>query len=634
LLPPGQRLVFRDRHKHPASTVPLDTTRHDTTRPTMAFRQQQPRPRSSRQISYHAPEPAGHAATTTTPTTSQPLQQPLEASEEWILFSPTAPSTHTTSTERTPRTAGLSRFSEFGSLDTAARSDQDGDNGTFLGTEEELDSLDDGLRAFHEPSDYGAPTNRLLQSGETVLPTHDGLGGFLPDATMQEHMWQFEQPRRRAARRRSSVQRHFSVLDEAEEVNQEQERRQRIEQWRLEQSKALLQEIEKETRRRRRMSTLSAARSRVDSTEHDTTRPTPPVAPSVVDALSESSDEGTGNLSFWQRITRRVIRDLIGLDEDTLSVIFGETLPEEASTSNAASPIEFSADKALQDAGIDPATVSEESWQTRLLERVAQELGILVHQLSEHPGAFSTYQRTQSVPEYAGLTSLPLDPSIVATLNTSRPLSLQPTADTAASAHFAPTFPAQQAPHAYSEASLWGIEEEPAEVDPLDPSSTPPPAANIAEDLVCEREYWEQELDVKMIFNFLVKRFSTRRSSISSPPRNMSSAAPMSATGTDEGANSARRAAIIRQHHPLVSRTTDRGLPTSSSSQSREIKRKDSTYRTYYNPSASLKHQKLRSNSSCASQSTKKSKRSSNSARNYWDIGGSVGSGSVLAGEV
>ena len=597
----------------------------------MAFRQQH-RPQSSRQISYHAPEPVAEVATT-----SQQLKRSLEESEEWILFSPTAPSTtartHTTSTERTPRTAGLSRFSEFGSLDTAAQSDQDEDAGTFLGTEEELDSLDDGLHAFHEPSEYGAPASRLLQSGETVLPTHDGLGEFQPDATMQEHMWQFERPRRRPARRRSSVQRHFTILDETEEVNQEQERRQRIENWRLEQSKALLEEIEKETRRRRRMSMVSAARSRADSTQQDTTNPVSRIAPSVTDAQSESSDEGTENLSFWQRITRRVIRDLIGLDEDTLSVIFGEALPEEASTPKPGSPIQFSADKALQDAGIDASSLSEEGWQTRLLERVAQELGILVHQLSEHPGAFSTYQRTQSAPEYAGLPSVRSNPTVATDPASSRPISSQPTTDCPASAHFAPTFPTQQTSHAYSEASLWGIEEEPAEVDPLDSFRAPPaPTTNIAKDLVREREYWERELDVKMIFNFLVKRFTSRRSSVSSQPRKASSAP--SAMGTDDGVDSARRAAIIRQHHPLVNRTTDRGLPTSSSSHAREAKRKDVTYRTYYNPQASLRHQKLRSNSSCASQSTKKSKRSSNSARNYWDLGGSVGSGSVLAGEV
>mgnify|MGYP003624095086 CR=1 FL=1 len=592
----------------------------------MAFRQQH-RPQSSRQISYHASEPAAEVATT-----SQHLKRPLEESEEWILFSPTAPSTtaqtHTTSTERTPRTAGLSRFSEFGSLDTAAQSDQDEDAGTFLGTEEELDSLDDGLHAFHEPSEYGAPASRLLQSGETVLPTHDGLGEFQPDATMQEHMWQFERPRRRAARRRSSVQRHFTVLDDADEANQEQERRQRIERWRLEQSKALLEEIEKETRRRRRMSMASAARVRVDSTQLEATAVSKP-APSVTDARSESSDEGSENLSFWQRITRRVIRDLIGLDEDTLSVIFGEALPEVAGTPKAASPIELNADKALRDAGIDPTTFAEDGWQTRLLERVAQELGILVHQLSEHPGAFSTYQHVQSTPEYAGLTSLRSNPTVATDLASSRPT---PTTDSPASAHFAPTFPTQQTSHAYSEASLWGIEEEPAEADPLDAFRAPPvTTANIAEDLVREREYWERELDVKMIFNFLVKRFTSRRSSISSQPRRPSSAPSV---GTEDGVSSARRAAIIRQHHPLVNRTTDRGLPTSSSSQPREIKRKDNTYRTYFNPQASLRHAKLRSNSSCASQSTKKSKRSNNSTRNYWDLGGSVGSGSVLAGEV
>jgi len=168
----------------------------------MAFAQQQ-RPLTARQPSFHAPEPAAAIATG-----SQQLKRRLEESEEWVLFSPTAPSTtartHTTSTERTPRTAGLSRFSEFGSLDTAARSDQEDDNGTFLGTEEELDSLDDGLHAFHEPSEHGVPAARLQESGDTVLPNHDGLGSFFPDATMQEHMWQFERlPHRRAARRRS-----------------------------------------------------------------------------------------------------------------------------------------------------------------------------------------------------------------------------------------------------------------------------------------------------------------------------------------------------------------------------------------------------------------------------------------------
>ncbi|KAH6644400.1 hypothetical protein C7974DRAFT_298951 [Boeremia exigua] len=569
----------------------------------MAFAQQH-RPQAARVPSFLAPEPAAVVATS-----PQQLKRRLEESEEWVLFSPAAPSTtartHTTSTERTPRTAGLSRFSEFGSLDTAARSDQDDDNGTFLGTEEELDSLDDGLHAFHEPSDHGLPASRLQESGDTVLPNHDGLGSFQPDATMQEHMWQFERsPRKRAARRRSSVQRHFTILDETDDISQEQERRQRIENWRLEQSKAVLEEIERETRRIRRMSLAASTR--------------------ITSEQSDGSDEGTENMSFWQRLTTRVIRDLIGLDNDTLSVIFGESLPEDAMTPTGGSLSTSPADRVLRDAFADTSVYPEEDWQTRVLERVAQELGVLVHQLSEHPGAFSTYQRTQVAPEYAGMTQpVPTD------LASSGPTSSQPSDPSPVSVQFAATFPNQQTSHGYSDASLWGIEEEPDEADAMD-ASHPDPATTaraVAEDIAREREYWERDLDVKMIFNFLVRRFTSRTPT---PTRRASS----STYTSDEGA-SARRAAMIRQNHPLASRTTDRVLPTSSSGQLREAKRRelDTTYRTHYNPQASLRPKTLRSNSSCASQSTKKSKRSGNSQRNYWDLGGSVGSGSVFAGD-
>lgn len=595
----------------------------------MAFVQQH-RPNSARQVSHHAPETATEAASS-----SQQLKRPLEASDEWVLFSPAAPSTtartQTTSTERTPRTAGLSRFSEFGSLDTAARSEQEDDDGT----EEDLDSLDEGLHAFHEPSDYGAPVGRPQQNGDTVLPTHDGMGEFQPNAGIQEHMWQFERPRRRAVRRRSSVQRHFGVLDDADQIDTEHDRRQRIEKWRLEQSKALLEEIEKETRRRRRMSTSSAARSRVSSTQQESTD-APRGAPPVQSTQSDSSEEGTADLSFWQRITRSVIRDLIGLDENTLSIIFGETLPGDRTQSKAISSTDFSADKALQDAGIDISNLSD-SWQTKLLERVAQELGTLVHQLSEHPGAFSTFQNSVSDLDYAGLTK-PILPSTTLppkTASSNPPSGGQTSTSSPASAQFAPTFPLPTS-HMYSEASLWGIEEEPDHFDTQDTiSGVLPPATtvNTAEDLAREREYWEREIDVKMIFNFLVKRFTSRQTSASPPQSRVpSTASPVSASSSSirDNASSARRAAIIRQNHPLVSRTADRALPTSSASFSRE----NQTYRAYFAPQSTMRHhshhhhhhQKLKSQSSCASQSTKKSKRSNSSSRNYWDLGGSVGS--------
>jgi hypothetical protein len=591
----------------------------------MAFRQQH-RPQSSRQLSYH--EPATPAEVGTAP--SPQRKRALEESEEWVLFSPGAASTtartHTTSTERTPRTAGLSRLSDFGSLDTAARSEQDDDEGTCQGTEEgeDLDSLDDGLHAFHEPSEYAGPASRLQQSGDTVLPTHDGLGTFQPNADMQEHMWQFERPRRRHTRRRSSIQRRFDLLDEAEEVNQEADRRQRIEKWRLEQSKALLEEIERETRRRRRMSIVSAARSRTDSAHLETKSVASQSAKSVSDQQSEISDENTEDLSFWQRLTRRVIRDLMGIDEDTLSVIFGESLPEEAVASTT-DPKESGAsvDAILQSLDV---TISDNSWQHRLLERVARELGILVHQLSEHPGAFSTYRSIQDTPAYAGLTSSRPHTPLTAESPSSRPTTSAHFTSSPVSAHFAPTFPAQTQSAAYSEASLWGIEEEPESIAPLNCSHnrTASPPVNYAEEVAREQDYWERELDVKMVFNFLVKRFSSRRPSIPSHPHGPSRA-PASMDG--EGA-SARRAAIIRQNHPLVNRSREH-LPSSST----QARRKERAAKTYYVHPPSLRSQVLRSSSSCASQSTKKSKRSSGSGRNYWDMSGSVGSGSVIAAE-
>ncbi|KAF2268407.1 hypothetical protein CC78DRAFT_367502 [Lojkania enalia] len=601
----------------------------------MAFRQHH-RPQPSRQISF--PDPPAE----TSPVSPPQRKRTLEESEEWVLFSPAAPSTtartHTTSTDRTPRTAGLSRLSDFGSLDTAARSEQDDDDITCQGTEEgtELDSLDDGLHAFHEPSEYCSPASRLQESGDTVLPTHDGLGTFQPNAEIHDHIWQFERqaPRRRPVRRRSSVQRRLDALEEAEEVVQEQDRRQRIEKWRLEQSRALLEEIERETRRRRRMSMVSAVKSRADSTHvaEQSTRPIP-VAKSVSDSQSESSDENSENLSFWQRLTRRVIRDLMGIDEDTLSVIFGEALPAEA-LSPPERELRLEPPGNVMPQSMDVSSFPTEPWEHRLLERVARELGILVNQLSEHPGAFSTYRRAQETPEYAGLSSIrarqTLKPDLPPATSPKRFVT-SPTGPL-----FASTFPNQQASNAYSEASLWGIEEEP-DADPLDSfrNAQPAPVINAAEEIAREREYWERELDVKMVFNFLVKRFSSRRSSLSSPPRRSSSTppgetSPISSSSASNEVMSARRAAIIRQHHPLVGRSADCALP--SSSVSRENRRKDVLYRQHANHQAPLRNH-IRS-SSCASQSTKKSKRSAGSGRNYWDLGGSVGSGSVLAGEV
>src|SRR6202041_40502 len=71
---------------------------------------------------------------------------------------------------------------------------------------------------------------------------------------------------------------------------------------------------------------------------------------------------------------------------------------------------------------------------------------------------------------------------------------------------FQPTLAQQQPQQGLADPSLWGIEEEDADVDMI---GGPPGmlAAELAR-LRREQEYWEQELDVRMVFNFLKSRFS------------------------------------------------------------------------------------------------------------------------------
>lgn len=633
----------------------------------MAFRPPTHRPQTSRQLSFHEPD---QSELQLAPIASSQRKRTLDESEEWVLFSPTsnvAPSTaktHTTSTERTPRTQGLSQLSEFGSLDTAARSTSeaieegdDDDNVTEHGSEPddeaELDSLDDGLHAFHEPSEVSSPRQRMaMEVSGTVLPTHDGLGTFGDSsAAIHQQLWQFERVHKRKQRRRtSSVQRTLDELDRVDEVSRESERMRRIEKWRLEQSRALLEEIERETRRMRRMSKVSAAsRSRADSlapqtkseTNFSTTGVNTPISEIPQPVFPQSAEQPSQEevpteeetKSWWQRFTERVIRDLIGIDETILSIILGEELPAECqqpapdSLSPAdATPKQADITRAISLEDREADIPIEETWQHRLLARIARELGILVYQLSEHPGAFSTYLRTQETPSYAGLpgTSIP-----IATLSSSQEISAsapftQHSTTSPTGILFQPT--AQL--HQQSEASLWGIEEED---EPEDHLRRPRRRASLDPAAVdAEREYWEKELDVKMVFNFLKNRFSSRPPSPSDEIGAPSFAGGMhvpadrrpSAAFTTSTQQSARRAALIRQHHPLTSRAN--AVPV--------LGEQSAKRRSYSGPGAAVRRLHARTaSSSCASQSTKKSKRSGASSRNFWDIGGSgslVGSAS------
>jgi len=554
-------------------------------------------------------------------------QRALEDSQEWVLFSPSlAPSTartHTTSTERTRRTAGLSRVSDFGSFDTAAGSgDFDGEVSAAsdrlaedVEEDEELDSLDDGLHAFHEPSIYRTSSRRLDQRGGSILPTHDGLGTFPASIPpVQDQLWQFEQfnPRRRMEGHgvKTSVQRRIDAAGHGHDVDAENDRVQRIENWRMEQSRVLLDEIEKETRRRRlsRSGESSDAIYVAEGEEVATgaSKRTVSDLPNVQRTSSSSPQEPEETESFWQRITRRMIRDLIGIDESLLSVIFGESLPQD----NTAAPARLSTTLSSQDMELptDPiASTPSRSWEDRLFERIARELDLLVHHLSGHPGAFSTYLHpSQAYSEYAGIpvtrTSTPRLPAQNSTPYDSGNL------DPVDFPQFSPTLQdANTSPATH--AALWGIEQEPLPTEDAR--------------LQRERESWERELDVRTVFRFIRNRFTnTEHGASTDLTRDTSTNFAMSSNQ-----ESARRAAIIRQHHPLVSRTHDR-----------QTRRADLLHHHHHHHHYALhnsnsQHPQLkRPGSSCASVSTRKSaKRASGSSRNYWDIGGSVGSGSAIA---
>ena len=513
------------------------------------------------QASYHIPIPA------------PPIQQrPVQESQEWILFPDqtcSSTQTQTTFTESTSRTAGLSRLSDLGSLESVARSEND----EVAIEDDDFDSLDDGLHAFQEPfSLYQGPSHH--DQGDSILPTHDGLGTFPASSTpVQEHLWHFEQynPRKRTVdghhRRRSSVQRRLDAVADEEEATIQRERVERIQRWRLEQSKTFLDEVEKQTKRR---SSHTSQRSpeAIKAPEGKAVQLTAVEADGR--ARSSLSPAYEGSESFWQRVTRRVIRDFIGIDDALLSVILGESLPTEPSRSSLSLSATSSA------LALSLAAPSSSGWEDRLLDRLGRELGIVVQQLSENPGGFGTHAIPRT-PDYAGIP-------IMATPTMYAPSRLKPQESVTASStkpFFKPTL--QQRPaSSHSEsthAALWGIEEE------ASPEQT---------QSQLELDFWERPPTLKTIFRFLHQRFT---SSHPTPPRPTNIA---TATTPDR----LRRAAIVRAHHPLVSRAQGR----------RSASGHGYGYR--------------RPESSCASISAKR--RRSGSSRNYWDLGGSTASGSAI----
>lgn len=567
----------------------------------MAFRQPTVAPRSIQ------PAPLSVSQTTA------PLrQEQLQESQEWVVFSPvqaqasTTDSTQSISNGHTSQTAGLSRISDFGSLRTNIRSGHSAEELSPQDDDVELDSLDDGLHAFREPTIYRGTTNKGDQNDATVLPGHDGLGSFhASSSTVQEQLWQYEQhnPKRKFEgqhRRRSSVHRRLGTIEEVEARSIDEDKRIRIESWRLDQSRALLDEIEKETRRIDRRQTFLD--SQVDSSAISEQLPT--TSPLQTSGSSDTdADDDQNSEPFWRRITRRFIRDFIGIDESLLPVIFGESLPEEALdrpsgsthlpsfTSTTLSPVDTS--------------LAGRTWRDRLLRRIARELGVLVEQLSTHPGAFSAHSyNPPSSLDYAGISTTEPSTSVIVpqTLQDNDP-SGSVKASPTSTPRFHPTLNHQPRSPDEINAASWGLDDEASapQLRRHEHSSSSIPISESEKG----QEYWERDLDFKMVFGYFKDRFSGSR---------------QSAHNTSASQDPIRRAAIIRQHHPLVARNH-------TSSSNRASNPRLTSHHIY--------HGLRRPGSSYASLSVRSSQKDRGSlvrsgrgsSRNYWDIGGSIGSG-------
>lgn len=526
-------------------------------------------------------------------------QTALDGSREWVLFSPSqaysSSQTRTTFTARTPRTAGRSRISDFGSIGTAARSggnerDSARDANDAVGEEEDLDSLDDGLHAFHDPSMYCY--TRLLDRSGTILPTHDGLGTFPASSLqVQEQLWQFEQhnPRKRMTGGQvtsTSLRRYLDATANADGAGADSERRQRIEQWRIDQSRLLLDEIEKQSRRIRLNQSGERSNLRASASEK--------MGNVVQDSAHQPLEEMVGgdnlqepgvNETLWESITRRFC-DLLGIDDILLSIILGDALPADDHPSSTVSP----SSPELASSHLCGPTVSPflPDWHGRLLDRLTRELGFLVQHLSEHPAAIS-------VPPIPGPDLSTTSNPASSWMSQSQPDGFPPPHEPGSISSFSPQFKptlqdqptrASTAASEATNAALWGIEEE----------GNLSPFTSVAE----ERAYWERTPDVKSIFRLLHTRFTTPKHTPSSNP-NVTTASNLA---------SLRRASVIYQHHPLVSKGPSR-------------RNRNTPLNHHHRPGFSLR----RAGNSCASLSVRKSKRGSGSSRNYWDLGGSGGGG-------
>ncbi|KAK4236473.1 hypothetical protein C8A03DRAFT_45520 [Achaetomium macrosporum] len=549
-----------------------------------------------------------------------PLNHPApNESQTWVLFTPGTDAGTTTSYLSSAQddqiTPGRSRISDPGSLDTVARSDSNLQAPSEVVAESvaeedaELDSLDSHLAEFRAvPNTYNQPE---VPHAAPVVPRHDGLGSFRFEGAgmsveAQERLYAFERFNPNRVMRRTESFDLAQLGLETEEA-QELERNRRIEAWRLEQSQLLLEDVRKETRRRQSEASIRKLQQK--------SGPAPEVAErSVADeeaadinlAGTDWHDQDAPSSSeaqpgFWSRIARKVICDLMGIDDGLLAILFGEALPDEAMLQ---STHQAPATGVPAPGRIESESSHDSEWQLRMLERIARELGVLVHQMSTHPGAFSTYTRVQQMPlPYAGLPVIPETPGDMSDGGAKMGHSVL------SIPQFKPTVGQAADNDLDAQAS-----------EPHTPSAPSAPDVTPSDTQTFTQQEWEQDLDIRLVFRYIRSRFTSSRSS---PPAFTSGTSHLATSSTQDAA---AKAARVRQHHPLVSHAHTHGYH-----RARPVER-----RTFKAAAPSSPVVMRHPPGSCASQSTRRSARRSSissrpSSRHYWDIGGSIKTGSVIA---
>ncbi|KAL0634259.1 hypothetical protein Q9L58_006796 [Maublancomyces gigas] len=510
--------------------------------------------------------------------------------DEWVVFSPSSVGDATTVTGTNP----LSRISESGSIGSAPRILRHGGNYAIPGTFNDLieDSEED-----EDEDDYldGTETDSLQpfreqdNQGPIMLPTHDGLGTFPSSSGVISGL--------------RSLEESLRIVTMAGQSQGAENTDSKIRRWQIEHSQALLDEIEKVTRRRISLASLrggNLGQHEKNLLEEEaifmgTSAEGPKSSESTLAQGYAEGETEESSETFWRRITRRFIRDIMGIDDQLLQVIFGEALPVET-------PIPF----------LHGGSGVSKDAEERLLNRLAKELGVLANHYTCHPsgdGAFSTHRTNLgdysdddgSKTPQARSPQLQQDGHTVSPPARQRSQSLDSSSSSVPQFQFAPTLLQEEVSHA----ALWGIEEE-HDTDE---------ETQAKRESQFRKEYWEQELGVRVFFSFLASRFSGPATPDPPPP-----------------------IASVHQHHPLIRSNCPAFHPYQSQAAKRPVS-VVSTKLAQSTATASTSGSRffgagfgfgMRNGTSYASAGKGKTVSSRGSSRNrgfYWDVATSVGSG-------